>query len=203
MSVHGPANRDIGPIRSVFWVLATIIGLAVGGFAFHFPGSNDSGWESSALVFGTLIGGVNGLFVGFLQMLVLRGVVAHPGRIPWTTGVIVGATHGAYDFAPANDLGLVLPVGAGLVAAIAVAVVGRERRGPVLGAVAVSWAAGLWLSAITTSALGMPWSETPVGWSMEHLVQGVVVAIVFGLTVALVGVPTSSRRPDPAILGAA
>lgn len=195
-------SRKIGPIRSATWAAVTIVGLAAGGFALHFPGSDDSVWNGSELVFGTLMGGINGLFVGFLQMLVLRGVVTDPGRIPWTTGVIVGATHGAYDFAPANDLGLLLPFGAGIVAAIAVAIVGRERRAPVLVAVAVSWAAGLWLSAITTSALGMPWSETPVGWSMGHLVQGVVVGIVFGVVVSVVGVPTSSRGSQRAIQGA-
>lgn len=198
-----PPNRTIGPTRSVAWVLATIIGLAIGGFALHVPGGNDSSWNVPGLVFGTLLGGVTGLFVGGLQWVVLRSVVIRAGRIPWTMGVIVGATHGAYDFAPSTLPGPLLPIGAGFAAAIAVWLVGGERRTGVLAAVTLGWAAGLWLALATSAALGMPWSNNQLGWSIHHLFEGALIGTVFGVVVALAGVPRAAPRPETAFYGAA
>jgi hypothetical protein len=184
---------ELGPARSTAWTAATIIGLAIGGFVFHFPGSISASWDVGALIFGTLFGGVTGLMVGVLQALALRGVVAGLGRQVWTMGVIVGATHGAYD--GSRYVGAPLEIGAGIVAAGAVWLLLGERRASVLAGVAVGWALGLMIAARTTSSLGMPWSETPVGWSTEHMVAGVVTGAIFAAAVVIAGLPGLERRP--------
>ena len=182
----GPV-RPLGPVRSVAWAAATVVGLAAGGFLLHFPGSLAPNWDLAALIFGTLLGGVTGLGVGLLQALTLRGAVAGLGRHVWTMGVIVGATHGAYDGSP--YLGWPLQVGAGLVAAVAVWIFLGERRSVVLSAVAIGWAIGLMLAARTTQSIGMPWSETPVGWATEHLVFGSITGAIYVLPVLAAGLP--------------
>ncbi|HEX2754170.1 MAG TPA: hypothetical protein VHM48_01830 [Candidatus Limnocylindrales bacterium] len=75
-----PARPGSG--RAIAWAAATVVGLAAGGFAFHFPGSVGARRDPSALVFGTLLGGVSGLVAGLLQAIALRGAVAR-GR--WRT----------------------------------------------------------------------------------------------------------------------
>lgn len=186
-----PSGRA-SPIRSLAWSIATIVGLAAAGFAFHFPGSVSTSWDASALIFGTLLGGVSGLLVGLFQAVALRGAVSRLGRHVWTMGVIVGATHGAYDGFP--YLGAPLQIGAGIVAAGAAWLLLGERRLPVLALVAIGWAAGLMLAAWTTQALGLPWSDTPIGWSTEHLVSGLVTGAIYALVVLAVGVPGFDRR---------
>lgn len=186
-----PGRLELSWTRATAWLLVTVAGLAVGGFVFHFPGSEGQGWDLSALIFGTLLGGVNGLTVGLLQAMVLRGAVARLGRHVWTMGVIVGATHGAYDGSP--SFAVWLPVGAGIVSAGAVWLLLGERRPAALGAIAAGWAAGLILAARITAALGMPWSETPVGWSMEHLVAGVVTGLIFSIAALAAGFPGPVR----------
>ena len=164
-----PLARPIGPLRAVAWVVATVVGLAVGGFAFHFPGGGDPVWDPSALVFGTLLGGVTGLLVGLLQWAVLRGFVARAGRIPWAMAVAIGATHGWYDGSPATGMGLIAPVSAGIAAAIAFALVLGERRGAVVIAIVTGWALGLVLGNLTTNAIGMPWWESSAGFGPAAL----------------------------------
>ena len=186
---------ELGPARSAAWAAATIIGLAIGGFAFHFPGSISPSWDFSALIFGTLFGGVTGLMVGVLQGLALRGAVTGLGRHVWTMGVIVGATHGAYD--GSRYPGAPLEIGAGIVAAGAVWLLLGERRAGVLAGVAIGWSAGLIVAARTTASLGMPWSETPVGWSTEHMVAGVVTGTIFAAAVVIAGLPGFERAPAP------
>jgi hypothetical protein len=181
-------------MRAVAWGLLTVGGLAVGGFAFHFPGSASASWDMSALVFGTLLGGLNGLAVGLLQATSLRGAVSRPGRHVWTMGVIVGATHGAYD--GSRDPGLLLQLGSGIVAAGAVRLLIGERRPRVLCGVAIGWAVGLVVASWVTPALGMPWSETPIGWSMEHLVAGVVTGTIYSVAVIVGGLPGLDLQPS-------
>ena len=196
----------LSPVRSVAWAIAPIAGLAVAGMAFHFPGSVSSGWDVSALIIGTLLGGVSGLLVGLLQAVSLRGAVGRLGRHVWTMGVIVGATHGAYDGSP--YLGAALQIGAGIVAAAAVWLLLGERRPTVLGGVAIGWAVGLMLGAFTTQRLGMPWSDTPLGWSTEHLASGIVTGLIFVVAVIVAGLPGLDRRsvrvgsPTSPVLGA-
>jgi hypothetical protein len=184
-------NR-LSPLRSVLWAGVTVAGLGAAGMAFHFPGSVGVSWDGSALIFGTLLGGVSGLLVGLLQAAALRGAARDLARHVWTMGVIVGATHGAYDGSP--YLGAPLQIGAGIVAAGAVWLLLGERRPTVLGAVAIGWAVGLMLAAWTTQRLGMPWSDTPLGWSTEHLVSGVVTGLIFFVVVIAAGLPGLDRR---------
>ena len=61
-------------IRRVAWVAATIIGLALGGFVLHFPGSfgDLTHWDPSAVLFGAILGFVTGVWVGLAQWVGLR-----------------------------------------------------------------------------------------------------------------------------------
>lgn len=117
----------VGSVRAIAWAVATVVGLVLGGFALHFPGSATSAFDPTALVFGTLLGGVNGLAVGLLQSATLWRAVDRGARRAWTMGVIVGGTHGAYDGLP--QLGGLLPIGAGVFAALAVSRRSDRRRG--------------------------------------------------------------------------
>lgn len=73
-----------------------------------------------------------------------------------------------------------------------------ERRPRVLAGVAIGWAVGLALAAWVTAALGMPWSETPISWSMEHLVAGVVTGTIDAVAVIVGGLPGLHRQASSA-----
>lgn len=60
------------PSWRIRWIAATTIGLALVGFALHFPGSSEIGsgvdaWQPIALVFGGLLGVISGIVVGVIQ----------------------------------------------------------------------------------------------------------------------------------------
>ncbi len=173
----------VGSLRALGWAVATVVGLVIGGFALHFPGSTSSMFDPVALVFGTLFGGLNGLAVGLLQWAALWRAIDRGARRAWTMGVIFGGTHGAYDGLPA--MGILLPLGAGVFAGLVVwGMLGERRPGMLLG-VAGGWATGLLAGAATTRALQLPASETPIGWATEHAVVGLVTGLVFGGAVLL------------------
>jgi len=58
----------------------------------------------------------------------------------------------------------------------------------------IGWAGSLIVADAVTLALGMPWSETPVGWSMTHAVAGLVVGLVWGGATAAAGLPAMLQR---------
>ncbi len=51
------------------WLVATTLGLVIGGFALHFPGSygEQVGWSLAAAVFGLILGFMTGALVGIMQ----------------------------------------------------------------------------------------------------------------------------------------
>lgn len=180
--------RDLG------WAVATVIGLAIGGFALHFPGSfGEPTWQPAALVFGVILGAVNGVAVGAILWLAL-GLPRSTGRglLVWMA-IGIGATHGLHDGAPAG-LGaplVALLSGAAFAAAYAGAM--SDRRPRIVGVVGLGWAVGLMFAVSVGGALGLPWSETPIGWSTDHAVDGIVVGSVWAVATIAVGVPRSLR----------
>ena len=53
----------------------------------------------------------------------------------------------------------------------------------------IGWTGGWLLADALTGAWGMPWTETPVGWSQEHAAVGIVVGLLWGTATALTGMP--------------
>ena len=74
-----------------------------------------------------------------------------------------------------------------------VAILG-ERRPVAIVACFIGWAGSLIVADAVTLALGMPWSETPVGWSMTHAVAGLFVGLVWGGATAAAGLPAMLQR---------
>ena len=184
----------------VAWVAATIIGLALGGFILHFPGSFGglTGWDPVAVVFGGLLGFANGVLVGLPQWAALRLPRGPGGRLLLAMGVGVGVTHALNDGAPFS-LGLpIVAAASGLAMTAAMAGILHERRPVALAAHFVGWAGGLLLADQVTVILGLPASETPVGWATEHAVAGLVVGLSWGVLTAAVGLPEILRRPSTA-----
>ena len=68
--------------RGAIWILTTTLGMAVGGFIFHLPGSFGGlpDWDVTATIFGLLIGFVSGVVVG--PAAVGRPAAPSPGRAP-------------------------------------------------------------------------------------------------------------------------
>ena len=183
-------------IRRVAWVAATIIGLALGGFVLHFPGSfgDLTRWDPSAVLFGAILGFVTGVWVGLAQWVGLRLPRGPGGRLLLTMGVGIGVTHALNDGAPLS-LGLpIVAAASGLAMTMAMAAILGERRPAALAASFVGWAGGLVLAARVTDLLGLPWEETPVGWSTEHAVAGMVVGLVWGTLTNATGLPKILRR---------
>jgi hypothetical protein len=183
-------------VRSVAWVAATVVGLVVGGFVFHFPGSfGETSWQPAAIVFGALLGGINGLLVGLLQGLAVGWSRGSGMRLMLAMGIGIGASHGLADGAPlAIGLGTVVLVGSAVLMLAFRTLMGVRDRAS-LTAIFLAWAAG-WLVAVQIAGwLGLPREETPIGWSIEHAVVGLIVGLVWGVATVAVGVPEQLRGP--------
>ena len=176
-------------------VATTCIGLLLGGFVLHFPGSFGEWFpDSSALVFGAILGFLTGMAVGMIQWAALLLPRGPGGRLVLAMGVGIGVTHALNDGVSASyGLTTVSIASAVGMAGAFVAILG-ERRPVAVAACFIGWAGGLILANAVTIGLGMPWSETPVGWSMEHAVAGLVVGLVWGGITAAVGLPTMLQR---------
>lgn len=181
------------------WVLATTIGLMVAGFIFHFPGSYGElyRWDPTALIFGGLIGFVSGVGVGLIQWGALLLGRREGLRLLLWMGLGIGLTHALHDGSPNAFPLLAVASLSGLAMAAAYAWSLRERRPIPMIAVGVAWAAGLLLANATVGWMGLPWEETPVGWSTEHAIDGAVVGLVWGVATASAGVLDQLRRPQP------
>jgi hypothetical protein len=187
--------------RGVIWVLATTVGLVMAGFLFHFPGSFGGlyGWDPTAVIFGGLIGFVSGAVVGLVQWAALLLRRNEGLRMLLWMGVGIGVTHAVHDGAP-NTVGLVGAASvSGLAMAAAYAWSFRERQPIPIVVVGVAWAAALVGTDIVSRWLGTPWQDTPVGWSTDHAIDGIVVGLIWGIATALVGVPERLRaQVEPA-----
>lgn len=182
--------------RGAIWIASTTFGLIVGGFVLHFPGSYGGlfGWDATAVIFGGILGFVTGLAVGLVQWaaLLLR---RHEGfRLVVWMGLGIGVTHGLADGAPnAFPIVAIGSVG-GFVMAAAYAWSFGERRAVPLAVIGSSWAVGLLVADRVTNWMGLPWEETPVGWSTDHAFEGLIVGVIWGVATAMVGVPERLRR---------
>lgn len=180
--------------RSIAWVLATTLGLALGGFVFHFPGSyGESGFSVAAAGFGMMIGGVNGLIAGALMALVSGAPRAQARAMVLTMGGSVGFTHAIFDgSSTALPFAAYAILGGILVAAVFAWSLGM-RAPHVIATIGLGWSVGLIAANQVGSWLGLPWEETPVGWAMDHAVDGIVVGLVWAIATAAVGLPGTLR----------
>lgn len=189
-------------IRSIAWVVATTLGLAVGGFVLHFPGSYGGlvAWDVAAAVFGAILGFITGVWVGLFQWAALLLPRRAGGRLLLAMGIGIAVTHAVNDGGPnaLTLLGASILSGIGMTAGYASL---DERRPIALLTCFAAWTGGLLLAEVVIRTLGMPFSETPIGWSMRHAVDGLVVGVVWGIATAAVGLPTLLRsrgQTDPA-----
>ena len=183
--------------RSAIWILATTLGLAVGGFIFHFPGSFGglTGWDVSATIFGFLIGFVSGVVVGLVQW---AGLLLHrrEGRrlVLWM-GVGIGLTHALHDGGPNALTNVGVASLSGLVMAAAYVWAIRDRRPVPAIVVGAAWAVALFAANEATNRMGLPFQDDGLGWATDHAVNGLIVGIIWGVATALAGVLERVRQP--------
>jgi hypothetical protein len=182
-------------VTRLAWIVAIALGLLGGGFVFHFPGSyGDSVFSVGAAVFGFVLGAVNGLFVGVLAWLALRLSRRDGGRMLVAMSLIVGGTHALNDGSSTQLPFVLVQVVAGLVAAGTAALIFRERRPSTLAIIGVAWTLGILVGGWSGSALGLPLTETPLGWALDHAWDGLVTGLVWGIGTAVIGLPEALRR---------
>lgn len=182
------------------WIVATTIGLVVGGAIFHFPGSfSELTWQPVALVFGAMIGFVTGLFVGLLQWAALL-MPRRAGTLllAWM-GTGIAVTHGLHDGAPWSIGNVVLSLACGLGMAAAYAACLDDRRPIPLLLVGLGWAAGLLVAHYGIRLLPLPEEETPVAWAIAHGTGALIVALVWGAFTVIAGVPARLRTEVPSV----
>ena len=191
-------------IRDVSWIGATIVGLVVTGFVFHFPGSFGElpAWDMSAFIFGAILGGISGVLVGLIQWAALLLPQRSGGRLLMTMALGIGVTHAVNDGGPTSVGLLGVSTLSGLAMLVGFAGPLGERRPVALATCLVAWTGGLLLAEQVTKALGMPFSEDPLGWATRHAVDGLVVGLVWGIATAAVGLPLALKaRRDEAVTG--
>ena len=185
---------------NVAWIVATAIGLVVGGVMFHFPGSfGELSWQPVALVFGVIIGFVTGLFVGLAQWaaLLLRRRAGMRLLLWMATGIAV--THGLNDGAPWSIGNLVLSLACGLGMAAGYAAFLDERRPIPLLLVGLGWAGALLAAKYGIRVLPLPEEETPAAWATAHGAESLIVALAWGVITVIAGVPARLRADLPAL----
>lgn len=185
------------------WLVATTLGLVIGGFALHFPGSfgGQGGWSLAAAVFGLILGFMTGALVGIMQWASLLLPRRIGMRLVLAMALSVGATHALFDGSPTQaPLPLVAAL-SGILTAAAFAWLLGERARVLFVASAAAWAVGIAIADILSNAIGLPFEETPVGWSMDHAFDGLIVGIVWGGTTAVGGIashlPGMNRDDEP------
>ena len=184
-------------LRRLAWIVTITVGLLVGGFAFHFPGSyGEPAFSVGAATFGFMIGAVNGLLLGILAWIALRLPRSDAGRVVLALVLIVGATHALNDGSSTQIPFAVVQVIAGLAAAAVAAWLLDLRRPPDLAVVGGAWAVGLVVAGWSGDVIGLPLTQTPVGWAQDHAWDGLVTGLVWGAATAFVGLP-ERLRSDP------
>lgn len=190
-------------ITGLAWIVAITIGFTMGGAALHFPGSYGSpAFAVTAGVFGLILGGVNGLFVGALTWIALRLSRRDGSRVLAMMVVIVGVTHSINDGSSTQLPFAFYAAAAGLVAGGAAAWILGERRPIQLVVVGGAWAVGIIVGGWSGNMLGLPTTETQLGWAQDHGWDGLVAGLVWGTATAIVGLPQSIRRRSTSVGGA-
>ena len=187
------------PLKALGWVAGTVVGLAIGGFVFHFPGSfGEFTWQPAAMVFGVLLGAINGAVVGICQWTGLGFPSGRALRLMGAMAIGIGVSHGLAD-GSARWIGLAgIALVGGAAVAIGYAWAFDARRASLVGASVVGWAGGWLIGDRLTEVWRMPWTQTPVGWSQEHLVVGVVVGLAWGVATVVAGLPAWILAHDTA-----
>jgi hypothetical protein len=181
-------------ITRLVWIVAITLGLLAGGFAFHFPGSyGEPVWSIPAGIFGFVLGAVNGLLVGGLAWVGLRLSRRDGVRVLAAMVLLVGGTHALNDGSSTQVPFVVVELVAGLVAAGAAVWILRERRPSALAVIGVAWTVGLVAGGWSGDILGLPLTETPLGWSQDHAWDGLVTGLVWGTATAVIGLPEAFR----------
>lgn len=182
-------------VTRLAWIVAITLGLLGGGFAFHFPGSyGEPVWSVGAAVFGFIIGAVNGLFVGALAWMALRLSRPEGGRLLVAMAVMVGGTHALNDGSSTQLPFAIVQLLAGLVAAGTAAWILEVRRPSAIAIIGFTWTVGLVVAGWSGDILGLPLTETPLGWAQDHAWDGLVTGLVWGTASAAVGLPEALRR---------
>lgn len=176
------------------WIAAVTVGLLGGGFVFHFPGSyGEASLSGGAAVFGFIIGAINGLLVGFLVWMALRLARPEGGRVLIAMALIVGGTHAFNDGSSTQMPFVLVQLVAGLLAAGTAAWILREGT-PASLVIGMTWTLGLAIAGWSGDAIGLPFSETPLGWAQDHGWDGLVTGLVWGTATAVIGLPDVLRR---------
>ena len=186
--------RDTAMRWNVAWIVATTIGLLVGGVMFHFPGSfGVFSWQPAALVVGVIIGFVSGVFVGMVQwaaLLMKRGAGL---RLLLWMGTGIAVTHGLNDGAPWSIGIVALSLACGLAMAAAYAACFDDRRPIPLLLVGLGWAGALAVAHQGIRLLPLPEEETPAAWAIAHGTEALSVAVAWGVITVFAGVPARLR----------
>jgi hypothetical protein len=185
---------------NVAWIVATTIGLVVGGVMFHFPGSFDElSWQLPALVVGAVIGFVSGLFVGMVQWAALQLQRRAGLRLLLWMATGVAVTHGLHDGAPWSIGNLAISVTCGVAMAGTYAACFEDRRPIPLLLIGLGWAGGLLVAHYGIRILPLPEEETPVAWATAHAAEALIVALVWGVITVIAGVPARLRADLPTL----
>lgn len=191
-------------VTGLAWIVAITIGLTLGGAALHFPGSYGSpAFDVAAGLFGLILGGVNGLLVGVLTWVALRLPRRDGARVVAMMAVMVGVTHGINDGSSTQLPFAIYAAVAGLVTAGAATSILGERRPVVLAVIGGAWTIGLIVGGWSGNMIGLPTTETPLGWAQDHGWDGLVAGLVWGTATAALGLPQTIRRRVSAMAGGA
>ncbi len=120
-------------------------------------------------------------------------------RVLVATGALVGGTHALNDGSSTQLPFALVQLVAGLVAVGTAAWILRERRLSALAIIGVAWTMGLIVAGWSGDSLGLPLTETPLGWSQDHAWDGLVAGLVWGTATAAIGLPEALRlrqRPE-------
>lgn len=181
-------------LAGLAWIIAVTIGLLAGGFVFHFPGSyGEPTFSIGAAIFGFILGAVNGLLIGLLARIALRLPRSAAGRLFLALVLIVGTTHALNDGSSTRLPFALVQALAGLAAAAVAAWVLGVRRPSDLAVVGGAWAVGLAVAGWSGDVIGLPLTETPVGWAQDHAWDGLVTGLVWGAATAFLGLPERLR----------
>ena len=184
------------------WVVAITLGFTMGGAGLHFPGSYGlPAFDVTAGVFGLILGGVNGLFIGALTWIALRLSRRDGSRVLAMMVVSVGVTHAINDGSSTQLPFAFYAAVAGLVTAGAAAWILGERRPITLVVIAGAWAVGIIVGGWSGTMLGLPITETPLGWAQDHGWDGLVTGLIWGTATAVVGLPESIRCRSITVAG--